>query len=35
MPLSKQVVYIGDFYEKAQAIKKSWGRTDLYSTGHL
>jgi predicted ATP-dependent serine protease len=34
MGLSKQVVYIGDFYEKAQAIKNSWGRTELYSTGH-
>lgn len=33
MGLSKQVVYIGDFYEKAQSIKAHWGRTDLYSTG--
>lgn len=33
MSLSKQLVYIGDFYEKAQALKKTWGRTDLYSTG--
>jgi len=34
MGFSKQVVYIGDFYQKAQALKKTWGRTDLYSTGH-
>jgi len=34
MGLSKQEVYLGDFYKKAQELKKSWGRTDLYSTGH-
>lgn len=33
MALSKQLVYIGDFYSKAQELKHSWGRTDLYSTG--
>lgn len=34
MGLSKQEVYIGDFYDKAKALKATWGRTDLYSTGH-
>lgn len=34
MGFSKQQVYIGDFYEKALLLKKTWGRTDLYSTGH-
>lgn len=34
MGLSKQLIYIGDFYGKAQELKKTWGRTDLYSTGH-
>lgn len=34
MGLSKQEVYIGDFYEKAKALKATWGRTDLYTTGH-
>lgn len=33
MSFSKQLVYIGDFYEKAQELKDTWGRTDLYSTG--
>lgn len=33
MPLSKQIAYIGDFYEKAREISASWGTTDLYSTG--
>lgn len=32
--ITKQLVYIGDFYEKAQKLKATWGRTDLYSTGH-
>jgi len=31
--LSRQEVYIGDFFEQAQVLKDSWGRTDLYSTG--
>jgi len=30
---SKQQVYIGDFYKQAQELSKTWGRTDLYSTG--
>lgn len=34
MPITKQVVYIGDFLEKAKLLKGSFGRTDLYSTGH-
>lgn len=34
MGLTKQIVYIGDFYDKAQKLRKSWGRTDLYTTGH-
>lgn len=34
MALSKQLVYIGDFYDKAQELKKTWGTTSLYSTGH-
>lgn len=33
MLISKQAVYIGDFYEKAKELKKTWGKTDLYSTG--
>jgi predicted ATP-dependent serine protease len=33
MALSKQIVYIGDFYDKAQELIKTWGKTDLYSTG--
>jgi len=33
MGLSKQISVIGDFYEKAMEINKTWGRTDLYSTG--
>lgn len=34
MTLSKQVVYIGDFLEEAQKLSKSFGFTDLFSTGH-
>jgi predicted ATP-dependent serine protease len=34
MGLSKELVYIGDFYEKAQEMKKTWGVTNLYSTGN-
>lgn len=32
--ITKQIVYIGDFYEKAQESKGSFGITNLYSTGH-
>ena len=35
MGFSKQTVYIGDFYAKAQEVKGSWGKTDLYSTGNV
>jgi len=34
MGLTKQIVYIGDFAEKAKQLKESWGRTDLFTTGH-
>lgn len=34
MPLTKEIIYLGDFYDKAVELKKSWGRTSLYSTGH-
>lgn len=34
MGLSKQIVYIGDFAEKAKQLKETWGKTDLFSTGH-
>lgn len=33
MGLTKQIVYIGDFYEEAQKRRKTWGTTSLYSTG--
>lgn len=32
--ITKQIVYIGDFYEKAQALKDNFGHTDRFSTGH-
>jgi predicted ATP-dependent serine protease len=32
--LTKQIVYIGDFAEKARQLKETWGRTDLFKTGH-
>lgn len=34
MAITKQVVYIGDFYDKAQELKQYWGKTTLYTTGH-
>lgn len=34
MGLSKELVYIRDYYEKAKSLKATWGQTDLYSTGH-
>ena len=34
MGLSKQRVYIGDFYDEAQRLRGSFGTTDLFSTGH-
>lgn len=33
MPLSKQLLYIGDFYEEAQNMMSTWGITDLFKTG--
>lgn len=33
MPLSKRVVYLRDFFDEAQKLKASWGKTTLYSTG--
>lgn len=33
MGLTRQIVYAGDFHEKAMLARKTWGRTDLYSTG--
>lgn len=33
MPISKQLVYIGDFAEEAAKLKLTYGRTDLYTTG--
>lgn len=35
MPLSKQLVYIGDFLEEANLLKDTYGRTNLFSTGSL
>lgn len=34
MPLSKRIVYLKDFAEEASKLRKSWGKTELYSTGH-
>lgn len=34
MGLSKQITYIGDFYEEAQRLKDTYGRTTLFTTGH-
>jgi predicted ATP-dependent serine protease len=34
MPLTKRRVYIGDFYEEAQRLRGSFGKTTLFSTGH-
>lgn len=33
MAITKQIVYIGDFYDKAQEMKQHWGKTTLYTTG--
>ncbi len=34
MAITKQLVYLGDFYEQAQKVKSGRGRTDLYSTSN-
>lgn len=34
MVLTKQLTYIGDFYEEAQLLRKTYGSTTLFSTGH-
>lgn len=34
MALSKELVYIGDFYEDAKLLKGTYGKTTLFSTGH-
>lgn len=34
MPLSKRIVYLKDFAAEAEKLRKSWGSTRLYSTGH-
>lgn len=34
MAFTKQLVYIGDFYEDAMELKKTYGKTNLFSTGH-
>lgn len=34
MPLSKRIVYLKDFAEEASKLQKTWGKTELYSTGH-
>lgn len=33
MPLSKRIVYLKDFAEEAAKLRKTWGKTELYSTG--
>ena len=33
MGLSKKIVYLRDFKEEAEKLRKSWGRTDYFSTG--
>lgn len=33
MPLTKQLVYIGDFLEEANKLRGNYGKTELYSTG--
>lgn len=33
MPLSKRVVYLRDFQAEAEKLRRTWGRTKLYSTG--
>lgn len=33
MSISKQIVYLGDFYEEAEKLRKSFGVTDKFSTG--
>jgi predicted ATP-dependent serine protease len=33
MPITKQLVYIGDFFAEAQKLKATYGRTELYTTG--
>lgn len=34
MSITREITYIGDFAEAAAEAEKSWGRTDLYQTGH-
>lgn len=34
MGLSKRIVYLRDFAGEANKLRASWGRTNLYSTGH-
>lgn len=34
MPLSKRIVFLKDFAEEASKLQKTWGKTELYSTGH-
>lgn len=34
MSITKQLVYIRDFYEEAQLLRKTYGHTNLFSTGH-
>lgn len=34
MPLTKQIVYIGDFLEEANKLKEHYGTTRLFTTGH-
>lgn len=34
MGLSKELVYIGDFYDEAQLLKKTYGKTTRFTTGH-
>ncbi len=33
MPLSKQIVYLRDFASEAIKLEKTWGKTNLYTTG--
>lgn len=35
MGLSKEIVYIGDFLEEANKLRSTYGRTELYTTGHV
>lgn len=34
MPLSKRIVYLKDFADDAAKLRKTWGKTDLYSTSN-